>query len=78
MKKPCKQAIKCDLTPQASEIDLLCASGMAKAIFEGLEKREDDIFPDPMSLTIADGWRGGVAKALERQYAPFVPPRAES
>ena len=45
---------------------------VARAIFDGLEKGEEDIFPDPMSQTIAEGWRGGVAKALERQQAPFV------
>jgi hypothetical protein len=26
-----------------------------------------NIFPDPTSLTLADGWRTGVAKALERR-----------
>ncbi|HTW09988.1 MAG TPA: SDR family NAD(P)-dependent oxidoreductase [Acidimicrobiales bacterium] len=46
---------------------------VARAIFDGLEKGEEDIFPDPMSQTIAEGWRGGVAKALERQNAAFIP-----
>ena len=45
----------------------------AVAIFDGLEKGEDEIFPDPMSQSIAEGWRNGVAKALERQVAAFVP-----
>jgi NAD(P)-dependent dehydrogenase (short-subunit alcohol dehydrogenase family) len=45
----------------------------AAAIFDGLEKGEEEIFPDPMSQTIADGWRNGVAKAMERQVAAFVP-----
>jgi NAD(P)-dependent dehydrogenase (short-subunit alcohol dehydrogenase family) len=45
----------------------------AAAIFDGLEKGEEEIFPDPMSQSIADGWRNGVAKALERQVAAFVP-----
>ena len=45
----------------------------AAAIFDGLEKGEEEIFPDPMSQSIADGWRNGVAKAMERQVAAFVP-----
>jgi NAD(P)-dependent dehydrogenase (short-subunit alcohol dehydrogenase family) len=40
----------------------------AAGIFDGLEKGEEDIFPDPTSQTIADGWRSGVVKALERQF----------
>jgi NAD(P)-dependent dehydrogenase (short-subunit alcohol dehydrogenase family) len=45
----------------------------AEAIFDGLEKGEEEIFPDPLSQSIAEGWRNGVAKALERQVAAFVP-----
>src|SRR2546429_6612100 len=29
----------------------------------------------PMSQSIAEGWRAGAAKALERQFAAFVPQR---
>ena len=45
----------------------------AQGIFDGLEKGEEEIFPDPTSNSIAEGWRAGVAKALERQFAGFVP-----
>lgn len=48
----------------------------AQHIFAGLEKGETDIFPDPASLSIAEGWHSGVAKALERQFAAFVPASA--
>lgn len=48
----------------------------ASGIFDGLEKGEEDIFPDPASQSIAEGWRTGVAKAMERQFAAFVPKRA--
>jgi len=48
----------------------------AQGIFDGLEKGEDDIFPDPASQAIAADWRTGVAKALERQFAGFVPETA--
>jgi len=44
----------------------------ARGIFDGLEKGEEDIFPDPASQSIAEGWRTGAAKALERQFAAFV------
>jgi len=45
----------------------------ALGIFDGLEKGEEDIFPDPASQSIAEGWRNGVVKALEHQFAGFVP-----
>ena len=48
----------------------------ARGIFDGLEKEEDDIFPDPDSQSIAEAWRTGAAKALERQYATFVQEQA--
>jgi NAD(P)-dependent dehydrogenase (short-subunit alcohol dehydrogenase family) len=45
----------------------------AQGIFSGLENGEEEIFPDPASQSIAEGWRTGVAKALEIQFASFVP-----
>jgi NAD(P)-dependent dehydrogenase (short-subunit alcohol dehydrogenase family) len=42
---------------------------VASAILDGVEAGEEDIFPDPMSQTLAEGWRAGAAKALERQNA---------
>jgi hypothetical protein len=42
------------------------------AIFEGVENREDEIFPDPMSEAMAENWRSAAAKALERQFAALV------
>jgi len=42
---------------------------VAKAIFDGVEKGEEDIFPDPMSASLAEAWRNGALKALERQFA---------
>jgi NAD(P)-dependent dehydrogenase (short-subunit alcohol dehydrogenase family) len=46
----------------------------ARGIFDGLEQGEEEIFPDPASQSVADGWRAGLAKALERQFSAFVPP----
>jgi NAD(P)-dependent dehydrogenase (short-subunit alcohol dehydrogenase family) len=51
------------------EIPKPSAESVARAIFDGVEKGEEDIFPDPMSAAMADGWRGGVVKEFERQYA---------
>jgi NAD(P)-dependent dehydrogenase (short-subunit alcohol dehydrogenase family) len=45
---------------------------VARAIFDGVEKGEEEIFPDPMSASIAESWRSGAAKALERQFAALV------
>ena len=45
---------------------------VAEAIFDGLENGEDEIFPDPLSASLADGWRNGASKALERQNAMLV------
>ncbi len=55
------------------EIPKASPDAVAQGIFDGLERNEEDIFPDPMSQSIADGWTNGVAKAFERQYASFVP-----
>jgi len=45
---------------------------VARAIFDGVEKGEEDIFPDPMSESMTESWRSGAAKALERQFAALV------
>ena len=58
------------------EIPKASPESVAAGIFDGLENSEEDIFPDPASQSIAEGWRTGVAKAFERQYAGFVPERA--
>ncbi len=55
------------------EIPKASPEAVARGIFDGLENKEEDIFPDPASQSIAEGWRTGVAKAVERQYAGFVP-----
>ncbi|MDT5348289.1 MAG: hypothetical protein QOH91_1576 [Mycobacterium sp.] len=48
---------------------------VARAIFDALENRHEDIFPDPMSESIAQNWGAGAAKALERQYAALLQPQ---
>src|SRR4029077_4285179 len=46
---------------------------VARAIFGGVENGDEDIFPDPLSETMAESWRNGAAKELERQSAALVP-----
>jgi len=48
------------------------ARDVAKAIFDGLEAGEDDIFPDPMTLPMAQGWRTGVAAMAATQFAQLA------
>ena len=45
---------------------------VARAIFDGVQNGEEDIFPDPMSESMAESWRRGAAKALERQNAALL------
>ena len=47
-------------------------AAVAAAILDGVEKGEQDIFPDAMSRPMADGWRTGAGKALEVQYAALT------
>ena len=49
-------------------------STTAEGIFEGLAAGQDDIFPDPASEPLAEGWRQGLVKTLESQFSAFVPP----
>ena len=51
------------------DIPKASAESVASAILDGVEQGEEDIFPDPMSQAMAEGWRSGVAKAFERQNA---------
>lgn len=46
---------------------------VARAILDGVENGEDEIFPDPQSQSLAESWRSGASKALELEQAPFVP-----
>jgi hypothetical protein len=45
---------------------------VAQAIFDGVDDGLEDIFPDPMSQSLAQSWRSGTAKTLERQYAARI------
>ena len=61
-------------TDMTRGLDLPKASpeSVAQAILDAVENGEEDIFPDPVSQAVADSWRAGAAKALERQNATLV------
>jgi hypothetical protein len=63
--------IDTDMT-RGFEISKSSPDSAARGIFDGLERGDEDIFPDPASEPMAEGWRSGAAKALEHQYAAFV------
>jgi NAD(P)-dependent dehydrogenase (short-subunit alcohol dehydrogenase family) len=63
--------VETDMT-RSLDIPKATAESVARAILDGVEKEEEDIFPDPMSQSIAASWGSGVSKGLERQFAAFV------
>ena len=61
-------------TDMSRDLDIPKASPdtVARGIFDGVENGHEEIFPDPWSESLAESWRSGAAKALERQYAAVV------
>jgi NAD(P)-dependent dehydrogenase (short-subunit alcohol dehydrogenase family) len=54
------------------DIPKASAESVARAIFDGVENGDEEIFPDPISASMAESWRNGAAKALERDNAALV------
>jgi NAD(P)-dependent dehydrogenase (short-subunit alcohol dehydrogenase family) len=54
------------------EIPKSSPESVARGIFDGLEQGEEEIFPDPLSESMAESWRSGAVKALERANAALV------
>jgi NAD(P)-dependent dehydrogenase (short-subunit alcohol dehydrogenase family) len=48
----------------------------AVAIFDGVDAGDEEIFPHPMLDAVAQSWRDGEIKSLERQFATLVEPAA--
>ncbi|HEY0814830.1 MAG TPA: SDR family NAD(P)-dependent oxidoreductase [Pseudonocardia sp.] len=61
-------------TEMSSDLDIPKASAesVAVGILDGVEKGDEEIFPDPMSESLAQSWNNGAAKALERRFAALV------
>jgi NAD(P)-dependent dehydrogenase (short-subunit alcohol dehydrogenase family) len=47
---------------------------VARAIYDGVQRGQQEIFPDPLSATLEPGWNAGPVKAMERQNAGLVTP----
>jgi NAD(P)-dependent dehydrogenase (short-subunit alcohol dehydrogenase family) len=64
-------------TDMVRDLDIPKASpqSVAQGVFDAVEKGEEDIFPDPLSAALAEGWHAGPAKALERQNAALLQPQ---
>jgi NAD(P)-dependent dehydrogenase (short-subunit alcohol dehydrogenase family) len=60
---------------RALDIPKASPQSVARAIFDGVGRGEEDIFPDPLSAALADAWHAGPAKALERQNAALLQPQ---
>lgn len=62
-------------TDMSRGLDITKASpeSVAHAIFDGVDNGDEDIFPDPMSASLAESWNSGAVKAMQRQSAAFVP-----
>jgi NAD(P)-dependent dehydrogenase (short-subunit alcohol dehydrogenase family) len=54
------------------EIPKATPQSVAQGIFDGVQNDDDEIFPDPMSRSLAQSWRDGAAKVLEQQYAALL------
>ena len=54
------------------DIPKASAESTARAILDGVENEEEEIFPDPMSEAVAEGWRKSAVKELQRQFAAYV------
>jgi NAD(P)-dependent dehydrogenase (short-subunit alcohol dehydrogenase family) len=69
--------VETDMT-RGFDVPKASPESVAQAIFDGLKKGEEDIFPDAVAQTMAESWRTGPAKTLERQYAALVKQGVES
>jgi short-subunit dehydrogenase len=61
-------------TDMTRDFDIPKASpeSVARAIFDGVQAGDEDIFPDAMSQALTDSWRNGAVKAMEHENAAFV------
>jgi NAD(P)-dependent dehydrogenase (short-subunit alcohol dehydrogenase family) len=64
--------IDTDMT-RGLDIPKATPASVARAILDGVARGEEEIFPDPLSDSLAESWRAGAAKQLERQNAALVP-----
>jgi NAD(P)-dependent dehydrogenase (short-subunit alcohol dehydrogenase family) len=57
---------------RGADIPKSSPESVARGILDAVESGEEVIFPDPISGSLAESWRSGAAKALERRLAAVV------
>ena len=57
---------------RALDIPKASPSSVAGRILDGVEHGQEEIFPDPLSELLSEGWRAGSLKQLERQNAALL------
>lgn len=64
-------------TDMVRDLDIPKAAplSVAAGIFDAISQGAEDIFPDPLSATLASGWQTGPDKLLERQNAALLQPQ---
>jgi NAD(P)-dependent dehydrogenase (short-subunit alcohol dehydrogenase family) len=64
-------------TDMSRNLEILKASpeSVAQAIFDGLENDDEDIFPDLMSQSVAEGWRNGAPRRWSASLQRSCPAR---
>jgi len=55
------------------DIPKASAASVARAVLDGVDKGEEDIFPDPLSAAVGAGWHDGPVMTLQRRYAQLAP-----
>jgi NAD(P)-dependent dehydrogenase (short-subunit alcohol dehydrogenase family) len=61
-------------TDMSRDIPLAKASpaDVARAIFDGVNDGQEEIFPDALSAGLSAGWNAGIVKALEQENAKYL------
>jgi NAD(P)-dependent dehydrogenase (short-subunit alcohol dehydrogenase family) len=57
---------------RAWDIPKSSPESVARAIFDGVENGEEEVFPDPMAAAMAESWRSSATKEFERQVAGLL------
>jgi len=71
--RSCPAPVDTDMGPRI-DIPKASVESVARAILDGVENGDEEIFPDPLSARMAEGWRNSASKALERRMAALVEP----
>lgn len=54
------------------DIPKASVESVARAVFDALEKGDEDVFPDPVSAGLAPTWNTSATKALEQEFAAMA------